>query len=340
MSFPDDVGWDSRLDGAELLLVLVRSGYSKEYLLFYNFNMSQTERIFYILDLLMGRGSFTRKEVARHFEVSEKQIWRDKEYLRDRCPLSCGNLDIVYDNAKKAYVLTSESRDALTRWRAATSLGIVRDKESGNAKISSSSSMVLSDASYITYKSYASESFSPSVYDRIMTAMREKRRILLCYPSSKKHPKRVVEPLRLINYGEIWYLVASVDEAILTYSLSRISDVSVLDERVAFSDHERLEKLLDGYGIYSDDNERREYVIRFYSWAIAIVSNQVWQKDQKLRLLEDGRVLEMRIPVSNHTELLSRILFYGDAAEPVSPEDFVDEYRRKCMLMAGRYERV
>ena len=111
-------------------------------------------------------------------------------------------------------------------------------------------------------------------------------------------------------------------------------------ERVAFSDHERLEKLLDGYGIYSDDNERREYVIRFYSWAIAIVSNQVWQKDQKLRLLEDGRVLEMRIPVSNHTELLSRILFYGDAAEPVSPQDFVDEYRRKCMLMAGRYERV
>ena len=102
----------------------------------------------------------------------------------------------------------------------------------------------------------------------------------------------------------------------------------------------RFQKLLDGYGIYSDDNERREYVIRFYSWAIAIVSNQVWQKEQKLRLLEDGRVLEMRIPVSNHTELLSRILFYGDAAEPVSPQDFVDEYRRKCMLMAGRYERV
>ena len=170
--------------------------------------------------------------------------------------------------------------------------------------------------------------------------MREKRKILLCYPSSKKHPKRVVEPLRLINYGEIWYLLAAVDDVILTYSLSRIADVTVTDIPISFSDKEKLRRLIDGYGIYSDDRNSREYVIWFYSWAIPIVSNQVWQKDQKLRLLEDGRVLEMRIPVSNHTELLSRILFYGDAAEPVSPQDFVDEYRRKCMLMAGRYERV
>ena len=301
--------------------------------------MSQTERIFHILDLLMERGSFRRDEVARFFEVSEKQIWRDKEYLRDRCPLSCGNLDIIFDRKLRAYVLTPESTDALIRWRAEASLNIAKEKGEGKSS-SFSSSMVLSDASYITYKSYAKENFSPSVYERIMLALKTKRRIVISYPTSKRHPTRTVEPLHLINYGEIWYLVASVDEAILTYSLSRISDVSVLDERVAFSDHERLEKLLDGYGIYSDDNERREYVIRFYSWAIAIVSNQVWQKDQKLRLLEDGRVLEMRIPVSNHTELLSRILFYGDAAEPVSPQDFVDEYRRKCMLMAGRYERV
>ena len=111
-----------------------------------------------------------------------------------------------------------------------------------------------------------------------------------------------------------------------------------MQEEISFSDSKRLEKLLDGYGIYSDDNPPMEYVIRFYSWAIPIVSNQVWQKDQKMSLSDDGNVLELRLPISNHTELLSRILFYGDAAEPVAPEDFVSEYKKKCRNMARRYE--
>ncbi len=305
--------------------------------MFYTSLMSQTERIFHILDLLMERGSFRRDEVARFFEVSEKQIWRDKEYLRDRCPLSCGNLDIIFDRKLRAYVLTPESADALIRWRAESSLNIAKEKGEGKSS-SFSSSMVLSDASYITYKSYAKENFSPSVYERIMLALKTKRRIVISYPTSKRHPTRTVEPLHLINYGEIWYLLAAVDGVILTYSLSRIADVTVTDIPISFSDEEKLRRLIDGYGIYSDDRNSREYVIWFYSWAIPIVSNQVWQKDQKMRLLEGGRILELSLPISNHTELMSRILFYGDAAEPRAPEDFVAEYKMKCRDMAERYE--
>ena len=318
-------------------MLISEYGYSKEYLLFYNSSMSQTERIFYIIDLLMEKGSFRRDEVARHFEVSEKQIWRDKEYLRDRCPLPFGNLDIVYDSSIRAYVLTPDASERLIKWRADTSLSLAKSKEEGKKGLSESAT-VRSDASYITYKSYAKENFSPSIYERLMRALRERKKIRLSYPSSRKHPVRVVEPLRLINYGEIWYLIAAADDKLLTYSLSRIEDVELLQEEISFSDSKRLEKLLDGYGIYSDDNPPMEYVIRFYSWAIPIVSNQVWQKDQKMSLSDDGNVLELRLPISNHTELLSRILFYGDAAEPVAPEDFVSEYKKKCRNMARRYE--
>ena len=305
--------------------------------MFYNFPMSQTERIFYIIDLLMEKGKFRRDEVARHFEVSEKQIWRDKEYLRDRCPLSCGNLDIIYDSALRAYVLTPEASERLIRWRADASLSLAKDKEEGKMS-ATESSMVASDAAYITYKSYAKEVFSPSVYDRIMNALKSRRKIRLSYPTSKHHPLRVIEPLRLINYGEIWYLIAAVDGKLLTYSLSRIDDVEILDDDITFSDYERLESLLDGYGIYSDEKDTREYVIRFYSWAVPVVSAQMWQKDQRMILSEDGSTLELHIPISNHTELLSRVLFYGDAAEPVAPEDFVTEYRKRCIDMAKRYE--
>lgn len=305
--------------------------------MFYNFTMSQTERIFYIIDQLMEKGRFRRDEVARHFEVSQKQIWRDKEYLRDRCPLPCGNLDIVYDRSVRAYVLTAEAAEHLIQWRAEASLSFAKSKQEGKQNLSEST-MVASDAAYITYKSYAKEHFSPSVYDRIMNAMKNGKRIKLHYPTSKKHPIRVVEPLRLINYGEIWYLIANVSGKLLTYSLSRIEDVEIEEDDIEFSDSERLQSLLDGYGIYSDELASREYVINFYSWAIPIVAAQLWQKDQKLSLSSDGKTLELRLPISNHTELLSRILFYGDAAEPIAPDDFVSEYRIKCREMAKRYE--
>ncbi len=299
--------------------------------------MSQTERIFYILDLLMERGSFTRRSVAKHFSVSEKQIWRDKEYLKYRCPLSCGNLDIVYDRALRAYTLTEESLSALTLWRASSSLSVAKESAEGNSS-AVSSNLVLSDASFITYKSYAKEDFSPFVYNRIMEALKKKRKIEIYYPTSLRHPRRIVEPLRLINYGEIWYLVACIGDSLLTYSLSRIKDVRVADEGAEFTDYESLERLLDGYGIYSSRaKEERIYVLHFHSWAISIVMNQIWQKDQEISLLDGGKTLEMRLPISDHTELLSRLLFYGDAAEAIAPDDFVSEYREKCKNMARRY---
>ena len=46
--------------------------------------MSQTERILFIDRKLRSCGNFTVKEVADYFEVSERQVKRDIEYMRDR----------------------------------------------------------------------------------------------------------------------------------------------------------------------------------------------------------------------------------------------------------------
>ena len=167
--------------------------------------------------------------------------------------------------------------------------------------------------------------------------MKQNRRIRISYKSSKGESDRVLEPLKLVNYTEIWYMLAAFNGKIQTFSLSRITGAAITDEDISFNDPDELEKVLSGYGIYHDSSEPRIYRIRFYGWAAHIVSAQVWQKDQKIKHI-DSDTIELSIPITNDTELLSRILFYGDAADPLEPEDFVLQYREKCSNMAKRYE--
>ncbi len=300
--------------------------------------MSQTERVMYILDQLMEKGYFRIKDVASLYEVSLKQVRRDKNYLMTRCPLSCGNLDIYYDAKDKVFRLSAESSHNLASWRADESLLMARDREK-NRPFSSRfpSSVISGDSGYVKYKSYAREDFRPGIYLRLMEALKNSKRILLRYLSAER--LRRIEPLKLVNYGEIWYLAAiDVDkgERIVTFSLSRIISVEIIDEDIVFSDFAKLERFLDGYGIFNNDQQESEYVIHFTGWAKDIVKNQIWQKRQSLKELEDG-TLELHLPVSNDTELLSRILFYGTSAMPVSPASFVEKYRKACIEMAGRF---
>jgi DeoR/GlpR family transcriptional regulator of sugar metabolism len=62
--------------------------------------MSQFERISYIDRAIHERGAVTTREVATHFENSERQIKRDIEYMRDRIGMS-----LVYDYTKRAIAM-------------------------------------------------------------------------------------------------------------------------------------------------------------------------------------------------------------------------------------------
>ena len=93
--------------------------------------MSQTERVFYILDLLLEKGFFTRKEVAEHFGVSIKQVYRDKEYLMTRCPLGFGNLDIVYDRERNVLTVLKSREEGLRSGQLKRPLMLLRAERKG-----------------------------------------------------------------------------------------------------------------------------------------------------------------------------------------------------------------
>ncbi len=304
-------------------------------------SMGQSERIFYMLDLLLEKGFFTRKEIAERYEVSTKQVWRDIEYMRSRCPIpGLPYLDIEYSRSAGGYVVSTESRARLESWRFNRVFvnAIAVEKNLAEEKLLSDA--VRKDLEFVRYKSYATEKVDEIVFSRLFEAMRRKKLVKLHYPTGKV-PWRTVEPLRLINYGEIWYLLATEKgskDFIFTFSVSRIEGIELLDEDVTFSDFDRLDRMSDSYGIWYSDKGDVEYVIRFTGWARDTVRNQIWQQDQKGS--DDGKVYTLVLPAASDVELLSRILFYGEFAEPVAPASFVEKYRSKVKAMAARYSEV
>lgn len=299
--------------------------------------MGQSERLFYMIDRLLETGHFTRREVSEKFEISEKQVWRDIEFLRTRCPLQgLSSLEIIYSKKDGGYVLDPESRSRLSSWRFHQVFlnAISVERNLSDEKLLSDT--IRKDLEFVRYKSYAMECYDDEVFSRLFAAMKKRRRILMHYPQGKV-PTRVVEPLILINYGDIWYLLASDvrDDFIMTFSVSRITRVEELEEAIEFSDYPKLERVLDSYGIWYDNRGGKEYVIRFTGWARDTVSHQIWQKDQRGEFDDNGDYV-LTFTSSSDVELLSRLLFYGDAAEPLSPPEFVEKYWRKVEAMARR----
>ena len=302
--------------------------------------MAQSERLFYIIDRLSEDGVFTKKQVAERFEVSEKQVQRDIDFLRERCPVQgLSNLNLIYDRNRHGYILAEEDKARLDSWRFNQVFvnAISVEKNLTDEKILSDS--VRKDLEFVRYKSYAYETFDNNIFTVLFGAMKRHHRVLLHYPSWQK-PCRVIEPLRLINYGEIWYLLGPEkgDDFIFTYSVSRIEKIQELEEDITFTNYEKLEKMSDSYGIWYSKKGFKDYTIRFTGWAKDIVMRQIWQKDQKGEVVDDAYVLTL--PCSSDVELMGRILFYGECAEPLAPQEFVDKYRKRVREMAKRYEPV
>ena len=143
---------------------------------------------------------------------------------------------------------------------------------------------------------------------------------------------RMIEPKRLINYNNSWYVAAydyKRDDA-RTFHLSRIKKAVLAREKASHD----IKLSEDGYGIYISD-KLTEYRIKFTGNAARIVSTQVWSPSQRLETQDDGSLV-MTIKSSSVEELVPAVLGFADEAEPLVPPSFVDEYRKRLSRMAEK----
>ena len=96
-----------------------------------------------------------------------------------------------------------------------------------------------------------------------------------------------------------------------------------------------LRIFLSTFGLYKGKSTK-EATLRFTPEKSKWIKDQIWHKDQKVKLLRDGS-LEISFPVSDFSEIKREILKHGDAVEVIKPKTLRDLIEAEAEKIAKIY---
>lgn len=296
-------------------------------------------RIQFIIRSLTQGGGVRLKDIEKEYEISRRQACRDIEYLRDQL-----GAPIEYDYKVRRYVLTDpwvSYTDLDERMIIMGSyiksllenmpLGPLMAEELNETLLNGMSSRARSVVGKVVYRAPSLDMPDYKVFSAITTAIADNTNALISYVNSKGiESEREVEPKRLINYEGSWYMACFdyKNSMLRNFHLSRIRSIVVSAEKQSHSDEKEIEGFISsGFGIFLGGTTE-EYRIRFTGKSAFTVSSQIWHPKQRIEAQEDGSII-MSIPAASPSELIGRVLSFAPEAIPLSPKEFVDEYRQR-----------
>ena len=316
--------------------------------------MSQLERIAFIDSRILEGSGITVAEVAKRFEVSERQVGRDIEYLRDRL-----GAPIIWNRAKRRYEYSSPWKGLeFTNEKALLFYIFARAAAGTIAYVPLAESEALdrlldlvprglrAAERSIRYELPAFESADVERLGLIVRAIAEGRCLDALYGDAEgRETERRIEALRLVNYEGAWYCVAYDHSRsdLRTFRLSRFEGLYISHDKTGeHIDEAEVDRFLESsYGMFKGFGDKQA-VIRFYSRAIPIVKDELWHAAQQRAEGNDprrGPYVELSLPVSRWEEILGRVLRFGADAEAVGPQEFrrlwVEEIRRMSEVIAN-----
>ena len=316
--------------------------------------MSQTERIFYILDKLRRQNRITTGDTARRFEVSSRTVKRDFEYIRDRL-----EYDLLWSGSGRHYYL---SGDDLQKVRArgeqellfySLAMGFCRNRKLMplvSRSIEEHLSGILPPeyrelSGHISYGLFDYPVPPDRFFSLILRAVGEKRQMDMAYRSLKgRRSERKIDPLHLKNWNGQWYLAAWCHErkAIRLFLLSRIEELALLEGKFEFPvDREELVRRMNsGFGIMTElngESRERKVTVRFTGKAALLTDGVVWHPTQEVSWNSGAGIREFTFPVSSYEEVLNRVFSFREEGEVVAPPELRDLWREKIRKMARNF---
>lgn len=198
----------------------------------------QVNRLFEIIYILLNKNSVTAKELAEHFEVSQRTVYRDIEVLcQSGIPIYTsqgkgGGIHLLENFVlNKSYLTKSEQEDILSALQ-----GMSATSYPDNNQVLSKLSNIFGakQANWIEVDFTDWSNTKKETFNLVKTAILQKQVIKFEYYSSYgMKTNRVVEPVRLWFKDKTWYLKAYclTKNDIRTFKLNRIKDLEITDER-------------------------------------------------------------------------------------------------------------
>lgn len=301
----------------------------------------QINRLFEIIYILLNKKSTTATELAEHFEVSVRTIYRDIDTLSSAgIPIYAvqgkgGGISLLEDYILDKSLLSEKEQNEILY--ALQSLSVTKAPESDDVLERLSRLFNKNKSSWIEvdFSPWGSDEKRSSQFTIIKDAILSSRIIEFNYfSSSGKKSARRVEPVKLIFKVHAWYLqgFCLTRNAYRTFKITRMSDIlmtqEVFTEKVPReltneSQAEKTQKWIQVCLKISDEGAYRVY-------------DEFDEKDVTRNV--DGS-FTVTAPLPENEWLIRYILSFGADAEVLSPPHIRDMLQNELNKITVKYQR-
>jgi predicted DNA-binding transcriptional regulator YafY len=298
----------------------------------------QGNRLFEITYLLLNKKSMTAKELAEHFEVSVRTIYRDIDAL------SLAGIPVYTTKGKgggislmESYVLNKAVLSEKEQENILASLqglhAVSRSEEATLRKLSSIFGKKEESWIEVDFSRWGSNTEEKEKFELIKQAIHDKKELEMIYHnSSGQESKRIVFPLKLIFKAQSWYLYAYCKEKkdYRIFKLSRVKNPTMNSKKFSV---EVAPINLDE--IMHQNEEKMEQIILRLDHSLSYRVFDEFQEEE-IKKLDDGNYLvTFQAPIS---WIYNLILSFEDKVEVIAP-DYVREQMKSIYRNAlHKYE--
>ena len=300
----------------------------------------QINRLFEIVYLLLDKKQMTAKELAEHFEVSTRTVYRDVETL------AVAGIPIYMSKGKgggifllpeyvlnKAVITEAERADILSSLKAVQAVSF---SDAGTALDKLRSLFGAQDVDWIEvdFGLWGDGEKEAVYFELIKNAIFEKRILCFQYAATGSEMKgRIVEPLKLVFKASNWYLYAycRLREDYRFFKLKRMRNVEVTQE---FFVRQIPKKVLQNQNSYKE-GEYVKVLLQFNKQA----AFRAMDDFPECEIQSDGSVL-VRGEYMKGAWLTDIVIGYGEHCEVIAPQWLRDEVEEKLNRMLEKYKKA
>ena len=303
----------------------------------------RASRLVTLLLLLQTRGRMTAAQLAEELEVSERTVHRDVDALSEAgVPIYAergphGGLQLVEGYRTRLTGMTADEAEAIFLSGLpgpAAELGLGTVVTAARLKVLASlpselrvRASRLVERFYLDAAGWFQASDPVPHLAAVAEAVWEGRRLWIEYERGDSRVERVLEPLGLVLKGGIWYAVASVEDGIRTYRLSRVVGARLLDESFERpAGFDLASHWAESIAAYEREIPRTEVIVRVHPQRIDLladlVGRQVVTAAERLPGTDpDGWTrLQLRLDWTSD-EAPGRLLGMGGDLEVIAPPE-------------------
>lgn len=290
-------------------------------------------RLFQMVYLLLERGTMTASELAKHYEVSVRTIYRDIDTL------SAAGIPVYAISGKGGGISIEESfvlnkslvseKEQEQIMMALQGIQMV-DNENTSALFTKLSSIFQKrSTNWIEVDFYDWQPSHRSLFNSIKTAIFESKKVSFLYYSNKgETTHRIVEPLKLVFKSKNWFLYGycQLRDDYRLFKLTRIKEFEITSETFK---REAPDKIFD----------EKEFDLEMISITLLFdesMAYYIYDIFEEVTQQEDGRFL-VQIEMPNNEFLYNNLLSYGDKAEVVGPESIREKFKKYLKNIQDKY---